>query len=97
MPQTASDYDNLTKEENMKEEKRDLGSLTTRTNMIIKKAAKGSATVIMSREDYIDKVRSHLNSMVHHSKLDDYATQGFSCETKQLLMAMAKHYSYKKN
>ena len=69
LPPTASHYDNLTKEERWA-----VGSLMTRTNIVIKKADKGSsARVIMSREDYIPKVRGHLNNR-------DQETYSIPCE-----------------
>ena len=65
----------------------------SRTDIVIKKADKGSATVIMSREDYIGNVRSHLDNEDHYLKLDDDPTQRFSLEIEQVLTGMASHFS----
>ena len=51
MPRKVPYYDNLTKEE-----RRALRFSMTRADIIIKKADKGSVTVVMTHEDYIDKV-----------------------------------------
>ena len=71
-----SHYDNL-----KKEERQALRSLMTRTDIVIRKADMGSATVIMSREDYINNVRCHLDNRDHYLKLGDDSTQNFSLPT----------------
>ena len=88
LPYDPSHYDNLTKEE-----RRALRSLMTRTDIVIKKADKGSAMVIMSREDYINKVRSHLDNRGHYLKLDDDPTQRVSLEIKEALIKMVNRFS----
>ena len=65
----------------------------TRTDIVIKKADKGSATVIMSREDYMNKARRHLNNRDHYLKPDDDPTQRFSLEIKEALIGMANRFS----
>ena len=52
--------DNLTKLE-----RKAMSSLRTREDIIIKWADKGSATIVMSKEDYITKVMQHLNNEQH--------------------------------
>ena len=66
----------------------------TTTDIVIKKADKGSATVIMSRENYINKVRSHLDDKDHYLKLDNDPTQRFSREIKEVLIKMATVIPY---
>ena len=46
-------------------------------DIVIKKAGKGSATVIMSSADYITEVRCQLNEEVNYSKLSDDPTEIF--------------------
>ena len=65
----------------------------TRPDTVIKKADKGSATVIMSREDYINNVRSHLDNRDHYLKPNDDLTQHFSLEIKEALIGMAHRFS----
>ena len=43
--------------------RRALSSLCKRTDIVIKRADKGSATVVMSKDDYLTRVMSHLNNM----------------------------------
>ena len=62
----------------MSQERQALASLSTRTDIIIKKADKGSATVVMSREDYVSKVMQHLNIEQHYKKLQEDPTELFS-------------------
>ena len=76
-----------------KEERRALRSLMPRTDIVINKADKGSATVTVSREDYISKVRSHLDNKGHYLKLDEDPTQRFSLEIEQVLTGMTNHFS----
>ena len=59
-------YDNLTSQE-----RRALLSLRTRTDITIKPADKGSATVVMSRLDYLVKVMSHLENKHFYQRLDE--------------------------
>ena len=54
----------------------------TRTDIVIKMADKGSATVIMSLQGYINKVQSHLDGRDHYLKLDNDPNQRFSQEIK---------------
>ena len=49
--------------------------------------------VIMSREEYIDKVRNLLDNRNHYLKLDDDPTQRFSLEIEQVLIEMANRCS----
>ena len=62
-------HDNLTSEE-----RQALSSLRARTDIVIKKADKGSATVVMSREDYISKVMCHLDDREYYRKLNEDPT-----------------------
>ena len=88
LPRNPSHYDNLTKEE-----RRALRFFMTRTDIVIRKADKGSATVIMSREDYINKVRRHLDNRDHYLKPNDDLTQRFSLEIKEALIGMVNRFS----
>ena len=47
----------------------------------------------MSREQYIDKVRNHLNNKDHYLKLDNDPPQRFSLEIEQVLIQMTNRYS----
>ena len=59
-------------------ERRALSSLRKRTDIVIKRADKGSATVVMSKDDYLTRVMSHLNNMQFYEKLSDDPTEQFS-------------------
>ena len=76
-------WDNLTSEE-----RKALKSLRSRTDIVIKKADKGSATVVMSREDYIREVRRKLNQEENYRKLDDDPTDSFLQEIRCYLQHM---------
>ena len=76
-------HDNL-----MKEERKALSPLRVRTDIVIKKADKGSATVVMECEDYISKVMSLLNNREHYRKLDENPTDIFIQEIKNVLSDM---------
>ena len=53
--------------------------------------------MIMSREDYINKVRSHLDDRDYYLKLDGDPTQRFAQEIKEVLIEMANRYSIPKD
>ena len=65
----------------------------TRIDIVIEKVNKGMATVRMSREVYINKMRSHLNHGDHYLKVDDDLTQPFSVQIKEVLIKMANSCS----
>ena len=48
-----------------------------RSKIIIEKADKGSATVIMSNEDHTTEVRRQLNQEENYTKLADDPTENF--------------------
>ena len=83
--------DNLTSQE-----RQALASLSTRTDIIIKKADKGLATVVMSHEDYISKVMQHLNDEQHYKKLQEDPNELFSRHIKSFLQEMASLHSIDK-
>ena len=64
-PRTNYLNDNLTNEE-----RKALYSLWIRPDIVIKKADKGSATVIMSREKYVREVRCHVQNQAYYQKVD---------------------------
>ena len=53
---------------------------------MIKPADKGSATVIMSKDDYLTKVMSHLNVANFYEKLNDDPTECYSEEITPFLV-----------
>ena len=61
-------------------ERQAMSSLRTRNDIIIKRAEKGSATVVMSKEDYMTKVMQYLNNEQHHHKLDEDPTEQYAQE-----------------
>ena len=75
--------DNLTNEE-----RKALYSLRTRPDIVIKKADKGSATVIISREESVREVRHHLQSQAYYQKLDNDSTGLYLWEVKASLQDM---------
>ena len=83
--------DNLTKEE-----RQALVSLRTRTDIVIKKADKGSATVVMSRQQYVTEVMRHLQNQYHYEKLPEDPTEVFFEEIKAFLEDMVSRHSIDK-
>ncbi|XP_041467673.1 uncharacterized protein LOC121418037 [Lytechinus variegatus] len=62
-------HDNLPQEE-----RQALSSLKNRSDIIIKPADKGSAVVVMGRQQYIDEAMKHLNNQSHYALLDSDPT-----------------------
>ena len=62
-----------------------LRSLRSRTDIIIKPADKGSAVVIMDRQQYIDEVLRHVNNHTIYSCIDSDPTGRFSQQIQQVL------------
>ena len=62
-------------------ERKALLSLRSMSDIVIKPADKGSATVVMSTQDYLDKVMSHLWNEKYYLKLDEEPT---SCYAKEI-------------
>ena len=62
---------------------------TIQTDIIIKPADKGSATVVMSRDDCSKKVMDHLNTLFYE-KLQDDPTKRFSEEITTVLAGMTE-------
>ena len=56
--------------------------------MVIKPADKGSATVIMSKEDYLTRVMDHVGNTQFYEKLSEDPTEQFSKELKIYLTGM---------
>ena len=75
--------DNLTSTE-----RKALLSLRSRSNIVIKPVDKGSATVVMSRQDYLDRVMSHLQNEEYYLKLDEEPTSRYAQEITCLLTEM---------
>ena len=65
--------DNLTPSE-----REALTKLRTRTDLIIKPADKGSATVVMSKKVYLAEAHRQLTNSRYYHKLDEDPTQQFS-------------------
>ena len=65
-----------------------LSSLRKRTDIVIKPADKGSATVVMSKDDYLSRVMDHLNNTHFYEKLSDDPTERFTEEITSLLEEM---------
>ena len=80
-----------------REERQALVSLRTRTDIVIKKADKGSATVIMSRNRYIAEVMKHLENEQHYRKLSSDPTELFLEEIKATLRTMVDRHSINKD
>ena len=78
--------DNLTKDE-----REALFSLKTRTDIVIKRADKGSATVVMSRENYVREVMRQLDNEQHYLKLSEDPTDRFAEEIKMTLEEMVSN------
>ena len=64
----------------MSDECEALHSLRTRTDIIIKKADKGSATVVMSGEDYVTEVMRQLSDSQYYEEIKDDPTEQFTDE-----------------
>nr|XP_054771033.1 low affinity immunoglobulin epsilon Fc receptor-like [Lytechinus pictus] len=62
-------HDNLPREE-----RQALSSLKNRSDIIIKPADKGSAVVVMDRQQYIDEAMKHLNNRSHYALPDSDPT-----------------------
>ena len=65
-----------------------LSSLRKRSDIVIKPADKGLATVIMSKDDYLARVMSHLNNTQFYEKLAEDPTEQFSKEVTNYLSGM---------
>ena len=83
--------DNLTREE-----RATLKSLRCRVlagEIVIKPADKGSATVVMSQEDYVTEAMRQLNREDHYLRLDKNPTTQFADEISKLLIDMKNRNS----
>ena len=65
-----------------------MSSLRTQNDIIVKQADKGSASVVMLKEDYMTKVMQHLNNEQHYRKLDEDPTEQYSQEITTFLRDM---------
>ena len=72
------------------EERSALKSLRQRTDLVIKPADKGSAVVVLSKEDYIKEANRQLNESVYYRKLSADPTSQYSTEVKQCVDSMFK-------
>ena len=77
--------DNLPSEESLA-----LKSLQQRTDIVIKPADKGSAVVVLSKEDYIKEANRQLNESVYYRKLSADPTSQYPTEVKQCVDSMFK-------
>ena len=83
--------------DNLKSQERQaLASFSTRTDMIIKKADEGLATVLMSHDNYISKVMQYLKNEQHYRKLQEDPTELFSQQIKSFLQEMVNRHSIDK-
>ncbi|XP_063954030.1 uncharacterized protein LOC135153802 [Lytechinus pictus] len=76
-------HDNLPREE-----RQALSSLKNRSDIIIKPADKGSAVVVMDRQQYIDEAMKHLNNRSHYALPDSDPTCNFSLQIQSTLNDM---------
>ena len=67
-----------------------MASLWRRSDIVIKPADKGSATVVMSRDDYLTRVMDHLNNTQFYEKLADDLMEWFSEEVTSFLTEMVE-------
>ena len=67
------------------DERKALSSLRRRTDIVIKIADKGSATVVMFKDDYLTRVMHHLHNTQLYKKLADDPTECFSVELTSFL------------
>ena len=65
-----------------------LTRLRRREDIVIKPADKGSAVVVLSREDYIEKAQGLLNNADHYEKLPSDPTSTYAAEIKQFVISM---------
>ena len=70
------------------EERSALKLLRQRTDIIIKPADKGSAVVVLSKEDYIKEANRQLNESVYYRKLPADPTSQYTTEVKQCVDSM---------
>ena len=75
--------DNLTNTE-----RKALLLLRSRSDIVIKPVDKGSATLVMSKQDYLEKVMSHLQNEEYNLKLDKEPTSHYAKEITCLLREM---------
>ena len=80
--------DNLTKDERTA-----LRSLQNRSDIVIKPADKGSAVVVMSREDYVAEAHRQLGDIQYYHQLDKDPTEALSTEITELIEQMAERRS----
>ena len=73
-------YDNLPREERLA-----LNTLRSRTDIIIKPADKGSAVVVMDRQQYIDEAHRQLHNSTNYTCLDSDPTGNFLKEIQLVL------------
>jgi hypothetical protein len=74
-----------------REERQALNSIKTRTDIIIKPADKGSAVVVMDRQQYIDETMKHLNNRTNYAVLGSDPTDSFSQQIQTTLDDMHAH------
>nr|XP_054762104.1 uncharacterized protein LOC129268590 [Lytechinus pictus] len=74
-----------------REEHQALASLKNRSDIIIKPADKGSAVVVMDRQQYIDEAMKHLNNLSHYALLDSDPTCNSSLQIQSTLNDMKEH------
>ena len=72
-------------------ERKALKDLQKRMDIDIKPADKGSATVVMSHEDYVAEAMRQLNNPQHYQHLQDDPSQEFSTEITTFLKGMKEN------
>lgn len=92
LARSTSRKDNLTPSE-----RGALTQLRTRTDIVIKPADKGSATVVMSRETYTAEAYRWLTDHRHYLKLDVDPTEGHAERVKALILEMHENRFLTKN
>ena len=75
--------DNLTSNERIA-----LRKLQQRTDVVIKPADKGSAVIILSKEDYINEAERQINNHAHYVRLNTDPTPRSAAEIKSFLHSM---------
>ena len=84
--------DNLTSNERIA-----LRKLRQRRDVVIKPADKGSAVVVLSKEDYINEAERQLNDHAHYTKLNADPTLRFAVEIKSFIHSMFTNGQIDKN
>ena len=63
-------------------------NLRRRRDIVIKPADKGSTVVVISKEDYINKVQQQLNDTNYYQKLNKDPTSSYITEIRRIMTMM---------